>query len=165
MKRLLLVMVAGFCLLSVGCMTRSRVADLTVMASKNISTLEGAQDMGIFEGKDCRSAMTGQMPSQEEALDQAVEAGKGNAMVDAVIYFKPANCIFDSICWEVKGTVIRTKDLLLKKSDLQSFEADKSYVREIFSSPDGREYVALKKKTDIDLDHDRKHYDLLMRIR
>jgi len=165
MRKIQLVLVIGVCLLLTACMTRSRVADLTVMASKNISTLEGAQNMGVFEGKDCRSAMTGQMPSQEEALDQAVEAGKGNAMVDAVIYFKPANCIFDSVCWEVKGTVVKTKDLLLKKSDLRSLDVDKDYVRQTLYTPDGREYLALKKRTDVDLNNDQKHYDLLLRIR
>jgi hypothetical protein len=32
-----------------GCMDRSRVADFTLLASKNISTLENAQHMGTFE--------------------------------------------------------------------------------------------------------------------
>jgi hypothetical protein len=108
MKRVTMFFVI-FCalLLTFGCMQRSRVADLTIMASKNISTLEGAKEMGVFEGVDCRSAWSGQMPNQEEALDIAVEKGGGNAMVDAVIYFKPAICLFDETCWEVKGTVIK----------------------------------------------------------
>jgi len=164
MRKIQLVLVIGVCLLLTACMTRSRVADLTVMSSKNISTLEGAQNMGTFEGQDCRSAMTGQMPNQEEALDRAMEAGKGNAMIDAVIYYKPANCIFDSHCWEIKGTVIKTRDML-KKSDLRSLTIDKGYVREILSSPDGHEYLALKKKSDIDINNDQKRYDLLLRIR
>jgi len=164
MKKLGLVLVIGLCLLSVGCLSRDRVASLTIISSKNISSLEGAQGMGTFEGKDCRSALTGQMPNQQEALDRALEAGKGNAMIDAVIYFKPANCIFDSTCWEVKGTVIKTKDML-KRGGLRSIDVDKDYVRETFSSPDGRKYLALKKKGTVDLNNDRKHYDLLMRIR
>jgi hypothetical protein len=144
-------------------MTRDRVADLTIMSSKNISTLEGAQTMGTFEGQDCRSMLTQQMPNMKGALDRALEAGKGNAMLDAVIYLKPASCIFDSTCWEVKGTVLKTKDML-KKSDLRSFVVD-GYVRETFSSPDGHEYLALKKKSDIDINNDQKRYDLLLRIR
>jgi len=165
MRKIQLVLVIGVCLLLAACMTRDRVADLTIMASKNISTLEGAQNMGTFEGKDCRSMMTGQMPNMKEALDRALEAGRGNAMLDAVIYFKPASCIFDSTCWEVKGTVVKTKDLLLKKSDLQSFVVDTGYVRETLTSPDGSEYLALKKRTDVDLNNDQKRYDLLLRIR
>ncbi|MBU2260327.1 MAG: hypothetical protein KKF02_00140 [Proteobacteria bacterium] len=140
------------------------MADLTIMSSKNISSLEGAQSMGTFEGKDCRSMLSGQTPNMKEALDRALEAGKGNAMTDAVIYFKPAACIFESVCWEVKGTVIKTKDML-KRGDLRSFDVDKSYVRQTFSSPDGREYLALKKKGTVGLNNDQKHYDLLMRIR
>lgn len=168
MKKMGVVLVIGVCcMLFSGCMQRSRVADLTVMASKNISTLEGALNMGTFEGKDCRSAFTGQLPNQEEALDQAVEAGKGNAMIDAVIYFKPAVCIFDDHCWEVKGTVIKTKDFL-KKSELRNqsaYAVGTDYTREIITSPSGREYFALKRKSDVDLNNDQKHYDLLMRIR
>jgi hypothetical protein len=164
MKKIQLVLMIGVCLLLAACMTRDRVADLTIMSSKNISTLEGAQHMGTFEGKDCRSAMTQQMPNMKEALDRALEAGKGNAMLDAVIYFKPASCLFDSTCWEVKGTVLKTKDML-KRSDLRSLTIDKGYVREILSSPDGHEYLALKKKSDIDINNDQKRYDLLLRIR
>jgi len=84
-------------------------------------------------------------------------------MLDAVIYFKPASCVFDDVCWEIKGTVIKTKDLI-RKSDLRSLPVDAGYVREILTSPDGREYLALKKRTDIDLNNDQKHYDLLIRI-
>ena len=108
---LALIVICVF-VLAFGCMQRGRIADLTIMASKNVSTLEGAKEMGIFEGKDCRSAFGGQMPNMEEALDKACEAGGGNAMVDAVIYFKPANCIFDDHCYEVKGTVVKTRNLL-----------------------------------------------------
>jgi len=168
MKKIGVVLVIGVCcMLFSGCMERSRVASLTVMASKNISTLEDAQNMGSFEGKDCRSPLFGAMPSQLEALDRAVEAGRGNAMVDAVIYFKPAVCIFDEICWEVKGTVIKTKDFL-KTSELRNpsaYTVGAEYTREILTSLSGREYLALKKKSDVDLNNDQKHYDLLMRIR
>jgi hypothetical protein len=168
MKKIGVILVIGVCcMLFSGCMDRSRVAHLTVMASKNISTLEGAQNMGSFEGKDCKTAFKGQMPSQLEALDRAVEAGNGNAMVDVVIYFKPAVCAFDDVCWEVKGTVIKTKDFL-KKAELKNqaaYAVGPEYTREIITSPSGREYLALKNKSDVDLNNDQKHYDLLMRIR
>jgi|GEM_PF-1070857 len=164
MKRLLVALAVGFSLLLAGCMTRDRVADLTIMSSKNISSLEGAQSLGTFEGKDCRSMLGGQMPNMKEALDRALEAGKGNAMIDAVIYFKPASCIFDSTCWEIKGTVIKTRDLI-KRSDLHTLPADAGWVRETVSSPDGGELIALKKKGTVDLDNDRRRYDLLLPIK
>lgn len=166
MKKVGLVLIV-FCvlILAFGCLQRSRIADLTIMASKNISTLEGAKEMGIFEGKDCRSAFTGQMPNMEEALDKACEAGGGNAMVDAVIYYKPANCIFDDHCYEVKGTVIKTRDLL-KSEITENFKvAESDYIKEILTTPSGHEYLAFKKKTAVELDNDKKHYDLIIRVK
>jgi len=150
-----------FCVafLTFGCMKRSRVADLTIMASKNISTLEGAKEMGVFEGKDCTSAFAGRLPNQEEALDKAVEAGGGNAMVDAVIYFKPAMCIFDEACWEVKGTVIKTRDMLMGELN------DSDYIKEIMVSPNGKKYIALKKRSTVDLNNDARHYDLIIEVK
>jgi len=159
MKRVTMFFVI-FCalLLTFGCMQRSRVADLTIMASKNISTLEGAKEMGVFEGVDCRSAWSGQMPNQEEALDIAVEKGGGNAMVDAVIYFKPAICLFDETCWEVKGTVIKTRDMFGELDD-------SDYIKEVMISPNGKKYVALKKRSTVDLDYDARHYDLIIMVK
>ena len=159
MKRVTMFFVI-FCalLLTFGCMQRSRVADLTIMASKNISTLEGAKEMGVFEGEDCRSAWGGQMPNQEEALDIAVEKGGGNAMIDAVIYFKPAICIFDETCWEVKGTVIKTRDMFGELDD-------SNYIKEVMISPNGKKYIALKKRSTVDLDYDARHYDLIIMVK
>jgi len=166
MKRFGLALIV-FCvfILVFGCLQKSRLADLTIMSSKNISTLEGAKEMGIFEGKDCRSAFTGQLPNMEEALDKACEAGGGNAMVDAVIYFKPANCIFDDHCYEVKGTVVKTRDLLKSEITENSKLAESDYIKEILTSPSGHEYLAFKKKTSIELDNDKKHYDLIIRVK
>jgi hypothetical protein len=150
-----------------GCLQRSRIADLTVMSSKNISTLEGAQEIGVFEGKDCRTAMGGQMPSMEEALDMACEQGGGNAMVNAVIYFKPANCAFDNHCYEVKGTVVKTKDMFDIQGVLEENADDISalYIRESFESLEGREYLGFRKKSSVELDNDKKHYEFIVRIK
>ncbi len=166
MKKIGLALIV-FCVfvLAFGCLQRSRIADLTIMASKNVSTLEGAKEMGIFEGKDCQSFFGGQMPNMEEALDKACEAGGGNAMVDAVIYYKPANCIFDNHCYEVKGTVIKTKDMLKSEITENSKFAESDYIKEILTSPSGHEYLAFKKKTAIELDNDKKHYDLIIRVK
>ena len=153
-------------LLTFGCVSRSRVADLTIMSSKNISTLEGAQQMGVFEGKDCKGAWTGSLPSQEEALDKAVEQGGGNAMVDAVIYFKPAVCLFDESCWEVKGNVVKTKDLLTSSAVIESQFVDKdgNHITEYLTSTNGHKYFGIR-RTGVELDYDKKHYDLIMRIK
>ena len=153
------------CVLVFGCLQRSRIADLTIMSSKNISSLEGAKEMGIFEGKDCRSAFTGQMPSMEEALDKACEAGGGNAMVDAVIYFKPANCAFDDMCYEVKGNVVKTRDMLRSEITDNLKVTDSGYIKEALTSPQGHKYLAFKKTTAIELDNDKKHYDLIIRVK
>lgn len=158
-----IIAVLFFCVLFLGCMQRTRVADFTLLASKNISTLEGAQKMGVFEGKDCRSAFFGQLPNQKEALDRALEAGQGNAMVDTVIYYKPAQCVFDDHCWEVKGTVIKTKDMLLKGGIDK--ELEKYYTKETLASPSGHEYLAFRHKANIDLDNDKKYYDLIIRVK
>jgi hypothetical protein len=151
-----------FCVLSLGC-GPSRVADFTVLASKNISTLEGAQKLGVFEGKDCKIAFGGRLPNQKEALDKALEAGQGNAMVDAVIYFTPAVCIFDENCWSVKGTVIKTKDMLFK-GELDK-ELEKYYTKETLTPPGGHEYLTFTHKANIDLDNDKKYYDLIIRVK
>ena len=147
-----------------GCMERTRVADLTFVSSKNISTLEGAQRMGVFEGKHCRSAMGGQLPNQEEAIDMALEAGKGNAMVDCVIYYKPANCVFDTQCWEVKGTVIKTKDLLSSENlEKGLMIQDSTHVLSEVNSVNGKKYYMYQKKDALELNNDEKHYDAIIR--
>ena len=150
-----------------GCMQRTRIADLTVMSSKNISTLEGATDLGIFEGKDCRGAFGGQTPSMEDALDNACEAGGGNAMLNAVIYYKPANCIFDNVCYEIKGTVIKTKDIF---ANSEIIKKDKEVISENYDqkhmiTSSGHEYLALSRKSNTDVDSDKKEYEYIVRVR
>jgi hypothetical protein len=132
------------------------------MASKNISTLEGAKEMGVFEGKDCKTVypfVPPIYPSQEEALDKAVERGGGNAMVDAVIYWDPAACVFDQNCWEVKGTVVKTRDMFSGEFD------DSDYIKEVMISPSGKKYIALKKRSTVDLDYNARHYDLIIMVK
>jgi len=166
MKKAGIVMLILVCVLSLSCAGRDRVADFTLISSKNISTLEGAQKMGVFEGKDCKQLSPfrpPQQPNLKEALDRALEDGKGNAMVDAVVYFKPAVCMFDESCWEIKGTVLKTKDMLLKGE--VDKELEKNYSKEIFVSANGHEYYAFKRKGNVNLDHDKKHYDLIIRIK
>ena len=168
MKRIQLILIALLTMvISSGCLTRSRIADLTVMSSQNISTLEGAQELGVFEGKDCKTAITGQFPSQEEALDRATEQGGGNAMVNAVIYYKPANCAFDDHCYEVKGTVVKTKDMFDISGALEQDAETLSsmYTSELFKSRKGREYLGFRKNSSVEIDNDKKHYDFIVRIK
>jgi len=166
MKRLgMIFFIFGAIGLALGCASRTRVADLTIMASKNVSSLEGAKVMGVFEGKACKGVWTGQIPSQEDALDEAVESGGGNAMIDAVIYFKPGNCLFDKHCWEIKGTVIKTKDLLGKSMLLENLLTDEttSGLTEYLTSKNGNSYIAVR-KPNTDLEYDKTHYDLIIRV-
>lgn len=164
-KNILFLISVSIFLFFFGCMKETRVADFTLLASKNISTLEGAQKMGTFDGEHCMPAITGQLPNQKEALDKALEKGAGNAMVDAVIYYKPANCIFGEHCWTVKGTVIKTKDMLIKSQiNKDGNIMDANYIRETITSPTGHKYFAYKRKSVIELDNDTKHYDLIIRV-
>ena len=80
-----------------GCVTRT--GDLTVVATKNVPSLN-ATERGSFEGKDCK--VFG-IPNLEEAIDRAIEKGDGNAMTDVVLYFD--NFPF-SKCYRAKGTVV-----------------------------------------------------------
>jgi hypothetical protein len=159
MKKMPLLLICLFViLLSVGCVSRSRVADLTIAASKNISSLEGAVDLGIHEGKACKGVWSGTLPSMEDALDEAVERGGGNAMTDAVIYFKPGACLFDKNCWEVKGRVIKTKDLLT-----DYFPDGSENSGEFLTSKNGHIYYGIKKRA-AELNYGIQQYDFILRI-
>lgn len=163
-KTLLLVAVVVMAsLLTTSCVERSRVGDFTIISTKNVSTLEGAQKIGVFEGKDCKTPGAS-FPSQEEAIDQALAAGDGNVMMDAVVYFKPAACIFDTVCWEVKGTVYKTPDMSDLKNKSEVLPSDK-YEKKLYTSKSGREYIFLRDKNKIELDNDQKHYDLIVRTK
>ncbi len=151
--------------ISSGCLSRTRIADLTVMSSKNISSLEGAQELGVFEGKDCKLKMSAQIPSMEEALDMATERGGGNAMIDVVIYYKPANCAFDDVCYEVKGTVVKTKNMFSDSGALKENTTTlANYTTTSFKSRAGRKYLGFQKKSTVELDNDQKHYDYIVRV-
>jgi hypothetical protein len=82
----------------------TRTGDLTLTATKNISSLKNAQKLGRFEGKDCKTFTP---PNLEEAIDRAIEEGDGNALVDAVLYWEPS--VFRA-CFRAKGTVVKLKE-------------------------------------------------------
>lgn len=83
-----------------------RVADLTLVSTKNIDLSDTRLDIKAGtrqEGKDCVFFV---MPNLKNAIDKALEAGGGNVMVDQVTYVEPGFFYYN--CIRVEGTVLRT---------------------------------------------------------
>lgn len=83
-----------FCgmLMSVGC--HQRLGDFTFLATKNIDlsnlNMEVDPDASLVKGEDSRAIIFVYplgVPSVEEAVDRAVESGRGTALGDAVVYY------------------------------------------------------------------------------
>ena len=112
-KKSLLVLVFLFlaALLLDGCSVR--VADLTLVSTKNIDlsdTQLDARKGTRQKGEDCRIALLGipfGLPNLKEAVDKALEAGNGNVMVDEVTENKVTwFLIGHQECIVVEGTVL-----------------------------------------------------------
>jgi hypothetical protein len=111
-KRLLsLALLAG--LLGSACTTR--VADLTLISTKNIDLGDVSIDVKKgqrFVGSDCAVWPLGipfKIPTIETAVDRALEAGDGNLMVDQVTYQSQYTWIIASyVCIRAEGTVLDT---------------------------------------------------------
>ena len=91
-------------LLAAGCSLR--VADLTLVSTKNIDLRDTRLDVRTgerFRGEHCVFLFS--LPNLEEAIDDALEKGGGNIMVDQVTYQK---VYFLTRCIEVEGTVLNT---------------------------------------------------------
>ncbi len=83
-----------------------RVADLTLVSTKNIDLSHTRLDVRTgerFKGEDCVFLFG--LPNLETAIDDALEKGGGNIMVDQVTYQKVK--LFTR-CIEVEGTVLNT---------------------------------------------------------
>jgi len=85
------VVLCGLALASFGCMT-TRLGDFTILTNKNVGTkveIPSVTDVPTTEGKSELLVIlfipTGRPPVIEDALDDALEKGKGNLMVDAVV--------------------------------------------------------------------------------
>jgi hypothetical protein len=99
-------------LLFSGCSVR--VADLTLVSTKNIDLSDTQLDARKGQrqkGEDCRFVLLGLipfgLPNMEEAVDKALEAGKGNVMVDEVTEYKNIWFLIGGLtCIEVEGTVL-----------------------------------------------------------
>jgi hypothetical protein len=101
MERFLVVGVCSFLLLT-GCAT-NRFADFTVVSTKNVDltllTPEAIEAGVKAEGQDLTFWSA---PNMETAIDNALEKGNGNVMLDAVVSFRSG--------WKsgyiVEGTVV-----------------------------------------------------------
>jgi len=106
------LVIAFIVLVLSGCTVR--VADLTLVSTKNIdlsNTQLDARKGERITGENCAIALLGLLPlgvpNLQEAVDEALEKGKGNVMVDEVTYVKQAYFIlFSQSCIEVEGTVL-----------------------------------------------------------
>ena len=80
-----------------------RTGDLTLIATKNISSTRQAEVRGQYEASDCK--VFG-IPNVKEAIDRTIEKGNGNALIDAALY---QDVGFFQNCFRAKGTVVKLK--------------------------------------------------------
>ena len=110
-----LILVSLFTLVISGCSVR--VADLTLVSTKNIDLSDTQLDAKKGQrqkAEDCRFVLLGiipfGLPNMEEAVDKALEAGKGNVMVDEVTEYKNTWFVIGGLaCIVVEGTVLNTQ--------------------------------------------------------
>lgn len=101
---------AGLAVLQ-GCVTR--LGDFTVISTKNVD-VSGLKPGDRMKGEDCVNMLFSMIPLGEvnwkNAMDQALERGKGDAMVDIVVTFNfwMIPYIWGQQCVEIEGTVSQT---------------------------------------------------------
>ncbi len=105
-----IIIIIGLMMLS-GCVTR--IADLTLVSTKNIDLSDTQLDVRTGQrqtGEDCRLSLLGitfGLPNLKEAVDEALEKGRGNIMVDQVTELKVTWIVLGHImCYQVEGTVL-----------------------------------------------------------
>jgi hypothetical protein len=112
-NRLAYVLIAVLALLMLSSCS-VRVADLTMVSTKNIDLSDTQLDARKGQrqtGEDCRFNLLGLipfgLPNMEEAVDKALEKGKGNVMIDEVTEYENIWVILGFIsCINVEGTVL-----------------------------------------------------------
>jgi len=112
-KRLIYQLIAVMASLMLSSCT-TRIGDLTMVSTKNIDLSDTQLDARTGQrqtGEDCRFNLLGfpifGLPNLEEAVDEALEKGKGNVMVDEVTEIKDIWIILGTvICYHVEGTVL-----------------------------------------------------------
>ena len=101
-----------------------RVADLTMVSTKNIDLSNTQLDARTGQrqtGQDCHFNLLGLipfgLPNMEEAVDKALEKGKGNVMVDEVTEYENIWVVLGFItCINVEGTVLSAPVSTLPKT-------------------------------------------------
>ena len=86
----------------------SRISDLQLISTKNVELTEthiDARKGRRTKGRDCVFLFFG-VVNLEEAVDEALEKGNGNLMVDEVTYLVKYPFV---TCYEVEGTVYNLK--------------------------------------------------------
>lgn len=109
-KRVLLMMLAASVLLTAeGCTTR--LGDFTMLSTKNVN-VSGVKQGDRQSGEDCVNHVffipLGQ-PDMKNAIDRALEKGKGDILIDSVFSAKGWSAVlFGESCYVVEGTVSQT---------------------------------------------------------
>ncbi len=97
-----------------GCVTR--LTDFTAISTKNLNI--DVKKEGRVEGKDCANLLLGLIPvtgtfvpNLKEAIDDALEKGKGDVLIDGVVYHKVIfiPLVFTQSCYKVEGTIGNSK--------------------------------------------------------
>lgn len=114
MKRSRVVPIGASLLFLFGC--EQRLGDFTFLSSKNIDLanleMEAAENAPIVEGEDSKPIIfvfrTG-VPNLKEAVDRAIESGRGTALSDVSIYYTSwyIPYIVGENKFRVRGKVVR----------------------------------------------------------
>ena len=102
-------------MLAFGCTTR--IGDLTFVSTRNIDLTHVSLDMQQgkrVKGSDCKYAILGiiplGLPTLQGAVDDALQKGGGNVMIDQVTYISNYwFVLFSRSCIRSEGTVLDTK--------------------------------------------------------
>ena len=96
-------------LLQAGC--ANRLGDFTVLSTRNVD-VSGLKPGDRQKGEDCINSILGiplGEPNWKNAMDQALEKGKGDVLVDVVVSVNYWTAIvFGQQCVVIEGTVSRT---------------------------------------------------------
>ena len=105
-KYMMAFLTIGLVLTGWGC--SQRVTDFTVISTKNVRVdgEEGDRVKGEDMKLNCLVNAGLAFPDMKAAIDQAIEAGGGDALVDGVVYYKQG---LMTQGYEVEGTIINTK--------------------------------------------------------
>ncbi len=109
-NRIMLQLVFCFAIFAMaGCTTR--LGDFTVLSTKNVD-VSGVKQGDRYSGEDCINTVLGiplGEPNWKNAMDQALQKGKGDILIDTVLTVKGWSLIlFGQSCIIIEGNVSRT---------------------------------------------------------